>query len=581
MDDGVQQALLQEFIAESGDALQQIESGLLELESHPRDAQLIHTVFRSMHTVKGNCLMLGFTSLETLTHAAENLLENLRNYNVECSSHILSLLLRVVDEVRAALNYIGRHSTEPDFDTSALQQQLAAACMPLPPLDPEQNPSTQESAHPLESRSTSNASEEHPSDAEGEEDYPSASADALDEGFIRLPVKKLDEFLDMLASINAELGYWRMRIPSNVSGGQSEAAAGLDDVGQQMAYLQDAILHYRLEPIGRIWRPYQRLVRDLALSTGKRVLLVTKGEETEVDRAVLMTIKDPLGHLLRNAIVHGIEVPGERQHKRKTPVGRVELSARQEYGQISVMVRDDGAGLDVDKIRATAAARQVVAPAQLETMTHNEIAQLIFAPGVSTNTSVDNISGRGTGLDVVKSAVTAVGGSVQVHSDAGQGSCFELHIPQSMAMVSTLLVRVQHSILALPQAQVIEVVGVGAADASSRLTTNMGRPAFIFRDTCLSLYHLQHIVTPDMPSAPADKPHKNDTDINVVVVQHGQRRLALQVDEVVEVSDMVIKPLHRYLRHISILSGGAVLVDGRVAFLLDIGGIITWVDKLY
>ncbi|MGC9520069.1 MAG: chemotaxis protein CheA, partial [Desulfuromonadaceae bacterium] len=295
-------------------------------------------------------------------------------------------------------------------------------------------------------------------------------------------------------------------------------------------------------------------------------------------RSTARAVKDPLGHLLRNAIVHGIETPVERQEKNKPPVGKVELSARQEYGQISITVRDDGAGLDVDKIRTTAAAHQVIAPTQLETMTDNDIAQLVFAPGVTTSTSIDNISGRGTGLDVVKSAVTAVGGSVQVQSVAGQGSCFKSHIPQSMAMVSALLVRVQRATLALPQAQVIEVVGIGAADATRYLTTNMGKPAFVFRNSCVPLYHLQEIATPITASGYEAESPGRSTDINVVVVQYAQRRLALQVDEVVEVADMVIKPLHRYLRHIPILSGGAVLANGKVTFLLDIGGIITWID---
>lgn len=300
MDDALQQALLDEFIAESGDALQQIESGLLQLEAHPQDSNMIHTVFRSMHTVKGNCLMLGFSRLEVLTHTAENLLENLRNYRVQCSSHILSLLLKVVDEVRNSLIYIGAHGTEPDMDTVALQEQLSAAggLADISESDTEHIPARLNSI-------------DSPQTDESEDDADIGAAvsptDTLDEGFIRLPVKKLDEFLDMLVSVNAELGYWRTRISADDPGDHREAVSGLDDVGQQMAYLQDAIMRYRLEPIGRIWRPYQRLVRDLALSTHKRVLLVTGGDETEVDRAVLMTIKDPLGHLLRNAIVHGIE----------------------------------------------------------------------------------------------------------------------------------------------------------------------------------------------------------------------------------------------------------------------------------
>jgi two-component system chemotaxis sensor kinase CheA len=566
MDDALQQALLQEFIAESGDALQHIEAGLLHLESHPRDAEQIHTVFRSMHTLKGNCLMLGFSRLEALAHAAENLLENLRNYHVECTGYVLTLLLQVVDRVRSALNYIGRHATEPDADFSSLRAELDAAGADGQAGESEVSPAESKGAPP----------HEDPVDTSPGSD--GGAAEVLDDGFIRLPVKKLDEFLDLLASLNAELGYWRTRIAATAQDAQLEAVSGLGDVGQHMAYLQDAILRYRLEPIGRIWRPYQRLVRDLAVSTGKRVLLVTSGEETEVDRAVLMTIKDPLGHLLRNAIVHGIETPETRRARGKTPLGRVELSASQEHGQIRVMVRDDGGGLDIDRIRAGVGAREFVPAAQLEKMDDSEIAQLIFTPGLSTSAKVDNIAGRGTGLDVVKSAVTDIGGSVQVHTSAGQGCCFELYIPQSMAMVSTLQVRVQHSILVLPQAQVVEVVGLNRADAARYLTTSMGAPAFIFRDACMPLYDLGEVVDPGRAAITEADLSNGALGMNVVVIQHAQRHCALRVDEVVEVADLVIKPLHRCLKHIPILSGGAVLADGRVAFLLDTGGLLSWFD---
>lgn len=574
----VQQALLQEFIAESGDALQEIETGLLELEASPATPELIQNVFRSMHTLKGNCLMLGFSRLEVLTHAAENLLENLRNYQIDCCSHVLSLLLKVVDEVRKSMAWIGRHGEELQRDTTELQGQLALACRSGITVDLDSDDAALASMFALDgANSVSVGCKEG---AGGAEIIASgAHADALDDGFIRLPVKKLDQFLDVLAAMNAELGFWHTRIAgAGATAVQTEVASGLEDIGQQMSQLQDTILRYRLEPIGRIWRPYQRLVRDLAVTTHKRVLLVTTGEDTEVDRAVLMTIKDPLGHLLRNAIVHGIESPEQRQCAGKTVIGRLELSARQEYGQISLIVRDDGAGLDADKILAAAIARNVVPASRLEKLTEEDIYQLVFAPGFSTNTSVDNISGRGTGLDVVKSALAAVGGSVQVHSKLGQGCCFEMQIPQSMAMISTLLVEAQNSVLALPQAQVVEVIGLTASEAGRCLTTKFGAPAFIFRETCVPLYALHDILSVRRLNVGALDLAHTGHELNIVVLQHGARRMALRVDVVREAVDLVIKPLHRYLRDITIVSGGAVLADGKVAFLLDIGGVIDWLD---
>lgn len=574
VDAELQQALLQEFIAESGDALQKIESGLLELEAHPATPELIQNVFRSMHTLKGNCLMLGFSHLEALTHAAENLLENLRNYQVNCCSHLLSLLLKVVDEVREAMAWIGQHGEEPQRDTTALQEQLARACSPGEVADAASGDGKNVASHSGDGENSISADS-------AKIEHSGAHTDALDEGFIRLPVKKLDQFLDVLAAMNAELGFWRTCIAGGATATvQTEVAAGLEDIGQQMSQLQDTILHYRLEPIGRIWRPYQRLVRDLAVATHKRVLLATTGEDTEVDRAVLMTIKDPLGHLLRNAIVHGLETPEQRQRAGKPAVGRLELSARQEYGQITLVVKDDGAGLDVDKILAEALARNVVSGSRLATLTKEEICQLIFAPGFSTNTSVDNISGRGTGLDVVKSALAAVGGSVQVRSELGQGCCFEMQMPQSMAMISTLLVEAQKSVLALPQAQVVEVIGLTAAEAGHCLTTEFGAPAFIFRGTCVPLYALHDIICARRPRRGASSEESPTHGFNIVVLQHGSRRLALRVDAVREAVDLVIKPLHRYLRDIAIVSGGAVLADGQVAFLLDMGEVLGWLDAL-
>lgn len=582
MEDELQQALLQEFTAECGDLLLKIESSLLELEASPPTPELIQGVFRLMHTLKGNCLMLGFSHLETLTHTAENLLEKLRCYQIECSAHVLSLLLKVVDEAREAMAWIGRHGVEPQRDTRELQAQLARACKfgaaPDLVLDAGEHPAptlTEE----VSSEGAGDGSARGEAQKKGTNSHDDPHTEALDDNFIRLPVKKLDQFLDVIASMNAELCFWRTRVSNDITTvGLADVAAGLEDIGQQMTQLQDTILYYRMEPIGRIWRPYQRLVRDLAVTMHKRVLLVSTGEDTEVDRAVLATIKDPLGHLLRNAIVHGIEAPEERQRAGKPMLGRLELAARQEYGQITLTVQDDGAGLDADKILAVAIARNIVSAARAEKLTRGDIYQLLFTPGFSTSLSVDHISGRGTGLDVVKSALIAVGGSVQVRSELGQGCCFEMHIPQSMTMIPTLLVESQRSVLALPQAQVVEVIGLAVTESRRCLTTQLGVPAFVFRETCVPLYLLQDIIRARTHQCCAPSSAHNSHELNIVVLQHGARRLALQVDAVRESVDLVIKPLHRYLRDIPVVSGGAVLADGKVAFLLDIGGMVDWLD---
>ena len=496
---------------------------------------------------------------------AENLLERLRNFEVECSGEVLSLLLVVVDEVRKALGYIAQHGMEPELDNAALLQGLAKAC-------------SAESSMEVDGVQARDETETDPDDADEH-----SHADLSAENFIRLPVKKLDDFLDILAATSTDLGYWRTRLSgTGAHGMHSEVISGLEDVAQQMSLLQDSILQYRLEPIGRIWRPYQRLVRDLAVATEKRVLLVTTGEETEVDRSVLMTIKDPLGHLLRNAVVHGIETPQQRRDVGKAPVARLELSASQQYGQIILSVKDDGAGLDLDAIRATAVAKEIVSAARLEKMQDEDICQLIFMPGFSTSATVDNIAGRGTGLDVVRSVITAVGGSVQVHNQPGQGCCFEMHIPQSMALVSTLLVETGAFVIALPQSQVVEVVGLVSSQVQRYFKAHMGEPGFVFRGRCIPLYSLRDIATGALGSSgdALSRVPGSSGEINIVVLQFGRRCFAVSVDVVHEIADLVIKPLHRYLSHIPILSGGALLANGKVAFVLDVGGMLSWIDSV-
>ncbi|WP_282754356.1 chemotaxis protein CheA [Desulfuromonas thiophila] len=524
--DDLQQALLAEFLAENAEALRHIETGLLQLERQPRQQAVLHEVFRAMHTVKGNCQMLGFAALQQVAHGAETVLEAVRDGQRQAETSLFSLLLEGVDLLRQGLSAIAGQGPEPDgqpwlqrlAQTETAPSSAGCGGSPAPALAP---------------------------------------AEPLEEGFVRLPVRQLDDFLNTLSGISAELGLLRQRC----AGSQAVLATALEEAGERILRLQDEVLSCRLEPIGQIWQPYQRLVRDLALQTGKRVLLTLEGEQTRVDRAILMALKDPLGHLLRNAVDHGLETPAERQAAGKPVVGQLQLQAWHEQGQVVVELRDDGCGLDLAKIRATAQQRRLLEPEALARLDEAALQQLIFLPGFSTREVVSTLSGRGAGLDVVKTALEQVGGQVLVESQVGQGCCFRLLFPRTMALVATLLVRVASTLYALPQAQVVEVLSLDGPQARRQWRSQLGRPALDYRQQCLELCSLA-------AGGGVAVPAEGRTEL--VVVQLGSERLAVQVDQVLGSEQLVIKPLHRLLRGITRLSGSAVLADGRIVFLLDL-----------
>lgn len=559
MENDSQQALLGEFVAENLEALQQIEHGVLALEKNPSGRELLQVVFRAMHTIKGNCLMLGFSQLETITHAAEDLLGGLREFRFELDVDKINLLLQVVDQIKKALSVIVETGAEPAMNHDQLLQQLRCY---------QQSNVADEPVIDMSVTSVVVDNTENNSDI-------ATCLDNVGEGFIRLPFKMIDDVLNALASTGAELGFWRNKLKDK----HSEAAEGLDDVGQQLVQLQDQVLRYRLEPIGHIWQPYQRLVRDLAVATKKRVLLTMEGEETEVDRSVLLTIKDPLGHLLRNAIDHGIEAPLERQSAGKPVIGSLKLKAWQQHGQVFLEVEDDGCGLNLERISQKALSSGVVTPQQLQSMDQSEIRQLILLPGFSTSEQVNSISGRGTGLDVVKAAIDEVGGELEISSTLGGGSCFRMRIPQTMAMISTLLLATGKEHYALPQSQVAEVIGFNEQEIPAAIQSTLGQPAIAYRNELVPLIPLAWLLhRNEWSNDDAKEWFLQQPRLDVVLVHHRDKQIALQVEQVNNVASLVIKPLEHWLRHIPMLSGSTLLAGGEVAFLLDVAGMIQHLD---
>ncbi|MBF0626007.1 MAG: chemotaxis protein CheW [Magnetococcales bacterium] len=544
----LQQAMLAEFFSETRDALDRIEADLLRLEGEPGNRELVHTIFRHMHTAKGNCRMMGFGALEGLTHGAENLLEHLREGRVAAEQGICSLLLRVIDLTRQGIDHVEAHGAESGVDYSVIKLDLAML-------------------HPEASRDQAGAGAE----AAGGNGPPAGGEGGAvleHNQMIRLSTRKLDALMNQVGELGASFNHLRFAVRHH----PEEMDQSLEMMEQRLHALQDQVLQYRLQPVGGVWDTFHRLVRDLAVATGKKVLLETSGDDTEVDRNVLFSIKDSLGHLVRNAVDHGLESGPERERTGKSPIGRVRLHAEQRHGQIYIEVSDDGRGIDPDAVARKAIERELVTPAQAGEMDHEALFRLLLLPGFSTAAQVTEISGRGTGLDVVKTAVEKVGGMVHILSEPGQGATFRLRIPQTMSIVPSLMVRAAGGTYGIPQSHVVELVSFHGPEVTANLAPKLHSVMVRIRGELFSLVLLDRVMAGGDASLPAADLRRilDAPAIHVALLQSDSGTFGLAVDAILEPANLVIKPLHRALNHLTFMTGTAVMPDGSVAFLLNV-----------
>ncbi|GAB0056587.1 hypothetical protein SIID45300_00895 [Candidatus Magnetaquicoccaceae bacterium FCR-1] len=564
-DEASQQALMQEFFSENREALDRIERGLLQLETAPESRDLLNSVFRDMHTVKGNCRMMGFERLEELTHTAESLLDAMRDGRLVIDVLIGNQLLSVLDTVRRTLEEIERSGSEGDADFSASIRQLERLQTPLGAvisMDHDEADEGEAGHAP-----TPGTPSDEPT-GRGENDAATGKLDS-----IRLSIERLDGLMSQVGELGATFNQVKYALARNVS----QLDQVLENLGQQIQTLQGEVLQYRLQPIGRILDTYHRLVRDLAVETRKKVLLDLVGEETEVDRNVLISIKEVLGHLIRNAVDHGIETPEERVAQGKSPVGRVRLLAEQKQGQIYLEITDDGRGIDVARVRFKALERGLITHEQAGEMSEAELMRLIMAPGFSTVEQVSKISGRGTGMDVVQAAIDKLGGSVSISSQPGVGSRFRLRIPQTMAIVPVLLVTAAGETYAVPQVNIVELVSYHGAEIAGHVEGKMQAPMVRVRERLHFMVALREAVAhPGQAAQRARSVEKilAEPVLHVVVLQSEERLFALDVDDIKEPANLVIKPVNRIFADIPILAGTAVLPDGSVSFLLNVPELI-------
>ncbi|HUA33618.1 MAG TPA: hybrid sensor histidine kinase/response regulator [Candidatus Binataceae bacterium] len=665
--------VVSEFLIESHENLNQLDHDLVELEKDPRSTDLLASVFRTFHTMKGVSGFLNFARLERLAHAAEDMLSKLRDGALTLNEQITSALLASVDAVRQMLAAVEQSGTDGDGDYSALIERLHkltsgeqvaapenpasadvqnAATPPAPlveaaapapkdpvarprrkkkeaapvvaaepeppvveaaplaapvsvpeekpeevkpapaqvepaltksaPLDPEPpapahipvevaapkpapaRPAAvvpQPGAHPGAPR------EEHheSNNANAAAATTAASAAHAADSVIRVNVNLLDKLMNLVG----ELVLVRNQILQFSTGQQESAFLGTSQrLNLITTELQEGIMKTRMQPIGNIWSKFPRIVRDLALACNKQVRIEMEGEETELDKTLIEAIRDPLTHIVRNAIDHGVESSADRAAMGKPAEGRLFLRALHQSGQVIIEVGDDGAGIDFERVRNKALERGLISADQASRMTESESLKLIFLPGFSTADKVTNISGRGVGMDVVRTNIEKIGGTVDIHSRHGEGTTLRIKIPLTLAIIPALIVTCAEDRYAIPQISLIELVRLDSGDKDRRIETVHGASVYRLRGNLLPLVYLREVLKLPL----CEQANESDAS-HIVVLQIADQLFGLVVDEVNDTEEIVVKPLGKHLKGMSAFAGATIMGDGRVALILDVLGI--------
>jgi two-component system chemotaxis sensor kinase CheA len=570
--------VIREFLIETNENLALLDLDLVALEKDPTDQERLGRVFRTLHTIKGTAGFLGLQKLQVVAHAAENLLCRLRDAELTFNSEIASALLRVVDAVRQMLTALEATATDGDGDYADLIETLerlrggareparAAAPAPTPPAPPpEPRPAEESRATPLPSRLTAAIAALDTPIPEATETRAPAVADTT----IRVDVGLLDKLMALVG----ELVLARNQLVQFTTTQENAALLGTAQrLNQLTTELQTNVMKTRMQPINTIWSKFPRVVRDLAVACGKQARLEMEGQDTELDKSIIEAIRDPLTHLLRNAIDHGIEPPAGRQARGKAAEGRLALHAFHEGGKVIIEMTDDGGGIDPQRVRARAIQAKLLTPEQADRLNDRELVNLVFLPGFSTVDRVTQFSGRGVGMDVVRTHVEKIGGTVTIESRLGQGTTVRLKIPLTLAIIPALTVTSARDRYAIPQVSLLELVRLEGEQAQRGIEMIQGVPVYRLRGNLLPLVYLDRQLQPE-GSQPARVNTGADGAVNIVVLQADDRPFGLVVDAIHDTEEIVVKPLQKQLKGISVFAGATIMGDGRVALILDVLGL--------
>jgi two-component system chemotaxis sensor kinase CheA len=600
--------IVKEFLVESYENLDRLDRDLINLEKSPEDREILASVFRTIHTIKGTSGFLAFDKLGAVTHVGESLLGRLRDGQLVLDGEITTALLALVDAVRQMLACIETSGAEGERDDSALISRLtrlqhiesakeeypkeevksaapellaiAATVEEVAKLPaPESN--HVKSGNPILAP-TIDAGDKH---GKGQRGQSAVRPQGAGDTTIRLDVSLLDHLMNLVG----ELVLARNQILQCANTTEeSSLLAASQRLNLITTELQGGVMKTRMQPIGNIWSKLPRTVRDLALDCGKQVRVEMEGQETELDKTLIEAIKDPLTHIVRNSVDHGIETPAVRAAAGKDPEGRLLLRAFHEGGQVNIEISDDGAGLNQERIRDKALEKGLVSPAQASHMSDREIVNLILLPGFSTAEKLTKVSGRGVGMDVVKTHIERIGGTVDVHSKPGQGVLVRMKIPLTLAIIPALIVTSGGEAYAIPQVHLLELVGFDSGESNKGIETIHGAPVFRLRGRLLPLVYLKTALHQNDGAAPvenscapssataagvAGRAASGEQRTNIVVLSAEGRQFGLVVDVINDTEEIVVKPLSKHLKDIPVYAGATIMGDGKVALILDVLGL--------
>ena len=594
--------LTREFLIESQEGLDRMERCMTDLEGRPQDTALLAEIFRSVHTIKGTTGFLGFKRLEKLAHAGENLLGLLREGKLAADGPIITGLLQLLDGLRAILKSIETEASEGDGEDTVLigrleelqaparvtvaaqakppvrvragasQAQAPANSLQLPVDAVAAKPAPTEpvaldppAPEPVEAKPEPAAKAQAvPAMAAADTDAvkprgPGAGAGTAAESTLRVDVTLLNRMMNLVG----ELVLTRNQVLQATAADPNMTLLSrrLDMV---TADLRESVMKARMQPVSNIFSKMPRIVRDLSQSLGRRVRLQVEGQDTELYKSLLEAIKDPLTHAVRNSLDHGIEPPEVRQAAGKDPEGVLKLRASHEGSHVVIEVSDDGAGIAVEKVRQKAIDRGLITPERAAQLPERELLQLIFLPGLSTAAAVTNVSGRGVGMDVVRTNVEKIGGKVEIDSRAGKGTTLRLRIPLTLAIIPALIVRSLNQSFALPQGALSELVHVPPEQAGAAIEWIEGAPLHRLRGKLLPLVFLDRLLMPGSSHKLAA-----GQDNFIAVLDAEGRRFGLVVDGLADPEEIVVKPLSAVLKDIGLYSGATVLGNADLALILD------------
>jgi len=590
-------ALLQEYLTECEELLQRLDQDLVALETAEDDQKILNRIFRAFHTIKGTSGFMGFTQIVELTHHAEDVLNLLRKGERKVTRRTMDVMLSVLDQLRHMQTDV-RNGSSRIYELGPLlgnlrQLQEGQDTPPRPTVGEimvaqrvithEERSAALEQAVRTDRKlgevlvENKLASESQVREALQQQ---AASLEARGSArTIRVDVTKLDALVNLvgelvlernrLTQLQRDLANQRLTA-EKFEAAFTQSTARLAFITEE---LQSASLKTRMVPIDMTFRRFPRLVRDVALSLGKEVDLIIRGEDTELDKTVVEEIADPLVHLVRNSLDHGVEAPAVREAQGKPRKGTVILEARQEGDHIIVQVSDDGAGIDPEKIGRKAVEKGLLSVERARDLSRRELMDLIFLPGFSTAEKVSDVSGRGVGMDVVRTNLERLNGVIELDSQPGRGTIVTLRLPLTLAILPALLVKVSQETYAVPLRSVLEAVHV----RSNEVHVVEGCEILRLRDRVMPLQRLRRVFGVegrDQGLDPAASPAAPGKDILcVVVIAVGEKRYGLVVDELLGQEETVIKPLSSYLKKVPGLSGATIGGDGHVRLIIDPTGI--------